>query len=499
MSSSHKKAHNPQMNNLNSHLAALSPVKRQLLTRLLQQDAVGHSPEILSRANSGYAPLSLNQLWQWQLLEIDPDRPLTGLSATQIKGPLQVSVLQRALNELISRHESLRTSLKKIDGQPLQVIAADAKYELSMIDLRHLSPEECRLKVSRVAAELKNARWDLARAPLMRTKLLWFDEDDYAVLFSLHHLISDGWSEKLFLHELVTVYTAFVTGLPSPLPPLAFQYGDYAAWQREWVDGAEGKAQLAILTAMLAGAVPPEFDTAPAVRPSLLARRLLAFSTDFSDSLKDFNAREAVTLFITVVTALACLLKQCTRQNDVTIGSTIANRHRAGTEGVIGFFANPLVLRIDISGNPSMRELLQRVRKLMLDGYITQDIPFLTLTDAIMPGHNLTDLFPLFRVLCEFDNGGPPENGGQSTPDATSVKLRMRRMAIGPFEPEEAVHFLILRPIDRAGKITLTLDYDTALFEGADVDRMLQYMEMVLMSMVADCDVGLAELPHFRL
>src|SRR5919107_315171 len=340
---------------------AITPGRREQLSECKAEIVA-----LLAEQNTKYSSPSFAQQRLWLLQQLEPEDTSYNIrQAIRIKGGLDVGVLRRALGAIVARQEALRTTFAVMDGNPLQVIAPSLDVPLPVESLSSLPGEEREEAVQRWVREAGRERFDLERGPLFRARLLRLGEEEHLLLLSVHHAVSDGWSMGVFWRELSALYGAFSRGEPSPLPELPVQYADYALWQRRWLDGEVLEGQLGYWRERLAGLSPLELPTdrpRPAVRSHLGARQELMLPEPLTRTLKDLARREGTTLFMVLLGAFQALLARYSGQEDIAVGSPIAGRNQAETEGLIGFFVNTLVMRTDLSGDPTFKELLGRVR-----------------------------------------------------------------------------------------------------------------------------------------
>ncbi len=348
-------------------------------------------------------PLSFSQRRLWYLQKVDPNLSAYNIPAAfRILGGLDSTALERALNEMIARHEILRSCIKEIEGQPRQESAPALRISLPMIDLTDLSDQQAEAEANRLFHADTRQLYDLGNPPLLRAKLVKLAADDHILIVNFHHLIADGFSLAIFHRELGLFYDAARDGKTASLPPLPVQYADFAAWQQEWLKSdtfdvqiAYWKRQLADLPAPVE--LPNDFD-----RPARLSYRGARLTWQLSEastvSLKNFSRQHGATMFMTLFATFNILLSRITGRDDIVVGSTIAGRNRPETEGLIGFFINALPIRSDLSGDPHFTTLLQRVREVCLDAYDHQEIPFEKIVEELRPardpGHN-----PIFDIL----------------------------------------------------------------------------------------------------
>ncbi|MGH7926234.1 MAG: condensation domain-containing protein, partial [Candidatus Binatia bacterium] len=353
-------------------------------------------------------PLSFSQQRLWFLDQYEPDKSFYNMPyGVRLVGPLKITALEKSLNEIVRRHEALRTVFPVAEGAPVQLITPAMNRSLAVIDLKDRAENEREHELRRLAGEEARRPFDLAQGPMLRTTLIRLAEDDQVLLLTLHHIVADGWSMGVLHRELAVLYQAFSHSQPSPLPELAVQYADYTLWHREWLKGPELERQVAYWKKQLEESPGvlnlPTDRTRPAVQSYRGARLSFALSKELTQGLKALSQKEGVTLFMTLLAAFQTLLCRWTGQEDIVVGSPIANRSRTELEGLIGFFANTLVLRTNLSGNPSFRGVLQRVRKMALEAYEHQDMPFEKLVEELKPERSLSHS-PLFQVMLVLHN-----------------------------------------------------------------------------------------------
>ncbi|HYO98763.1 MAG TPA: amino acid adenylation domain-containing protein, partial [Pyrinomonadaceae bacterium] len=358
---------------------------------------VTHAPR------EGDLPLSFAQQRLWFLDQFEPGNSFYNVpSAVRLTGALDVAALEHSLNEVVRRHEILRTTFESTQGQPRQVIAPVLKLSLAQENLRHLNDSERRAEVRRLAVEEAERPFDLASAPLVRARLLQVADDEHVLLFTMHHIVSDGWSVGVLLGEVAALYEAYGRDARAPLAELPIQYADFAAWQRRWLDGEQLDAQLGYWREQLRDAPAllelPTDRPRPPVQTYRGATARFTLAKDLSSGLQRLSRREGTTLFMTLLAAFQSLLQRYSGAEDVLVGTPIAGRNRAEIEGLIGFFVNTLVLRTTFDGDPSFVELLARVREVCLGAYAHQDVPFEKLVEELQPERELSHS-PLFQVM----------------------------------------------------------------------------------------------------
>ncbi|MEN3326965.1 MAG: hypothetical protein V7638_1772 [Acidobacteriota bacterium] len=469
------------MEELSSRIAQLSPAKRALLELRLKQGSTREAQLIPPRTNPTSAEVSFAQHRLWFLDQIEENRALYNVTrAMHLSGALDIHALQRALNELVSRHEPFRTYFASIDGTLRQIINEKAELPLTCIDL------SSRESATEIIREESLRPFDLAHGPIIRTTLLRLDEHEHILLLCTHHIVSDAWSAGILFRELEALYNAFSTGESSPLKPLPIQYADYAEWQRKWLQGETLETQLSYWKNQLRD-VTGILDL-PTDRPraagqlSRGAYEVHTLSSDLSGRLAELSKREGATLFMTLLAAFQILLWRYSNQADIVVGSPIAGRNRVEIEDLIGFFINTLVLRANLSGNPTFKALLDQVKETAVGAYAHQDLPFEKLVEELQPERDLKRN-PLFQVMFQFQNTAPPQPklNGLST---TRVKI--------PTETAKFDLLLLVREQDDA--LLCVMEYNSDLFDGETIERMLGNYATLLESIVTAPDGHIADL-----
>ena len=348
-------------------------------------------------------PTSFAQQRLWFLDQLEPgDHTYNIPVAVRLRGVLDVAALSASFNEVVRRHESLRTTFTAPEGEPIQVVTESLILDLPVVDLRDRREADRDAELQVLAAMEAERSFDLARGPLMRAVLVQLNDDDHVLLLTMHHIISDGWSMSVLIGEVAALYTSFVTGQAMTLPELPIQYADYAVWQREWLQGEVLETQLNYWKQKLSDAPAtvelPADRPRPPVRTFRSAIQTLSLDDSLSEQLRVVSRRYRVTLFMTLLACFKVLLSRYTGQEDIVVGSPIAGRNRGETKAVIGFFLSTLVLRTDLSGSPTFAELLERVRETTVDAYSNQDLPFEKLLEELKPERDLSRT-PLFQVF----------------------------------------------------------------------------------------------------
>ncbi len=436
-------------------------------------------------------PLSWAQQRLWFLDQLDP---AAGAAyhmpvALRLHGTLDRPALCRALDRLVARHEALRTTFAGGDGGPVQIIApADVGFALEQRDLRMLDADAREAELRTQSVDEARAPFDLARGPLIRGRLLALADDEYALLLTQHHIVSDGWSLGLLVKELTTLYAAFVEGRDDPLPALSIQYADFAVWQRTWLQGEALRDQIEFWRSHLGGA--PALLELPTDRPRPAVQRYagdavaVRLPADLGHALQAFSQRHGVTAFMTLVAAWSTLLSKLSGQTDIVIGTPVANRQRTEIEPLIGFFVNTIALRVSLDGRPTVAALMARIREATLDAYAHQDVPFEQVVEALQPQRSLSHS-PIFQTMLSFNN----------TPGGSDLHVPgLRFGAIGG--RRDTVHFdLDLSIGETPDGLTGSIAYATALFDRTTVERYSDYFVRLLGAMIADDRQAVHRLP----
>ncbi len=477
---------------LNQRIAELPPEKRALLFQQLQKQkerpvaAQGIARQ--SRAQESF-PLSFAQQRLWFLNHFEPESPEYNIpQALRITGEMDPAVMQRALREVVRRHETLRTTFRSEEGTPAQVIAQVVDMEVPFLDVRErvANPAEVWNEALRMAAADAKEPFDLTLGPLMRTRLYRTGLREHLLYYNVHHIAYDGWSQGIFARELAAVHDAFAAGQPSPLAELPVQYLDFALWQREWLQGEVLSSQLAYWRRQLASVPPLEMPTdrpRPAVRTHNGAAISLGFDQVLAADLKALAQREGSTMFIVLNAAYKALLHHWTTQEDIAVGTLIANRRRPELEGMIGFFANTLVLRTDLSGDPTFRELLAREREVSLDGHAHQDLPFEKLVEELNPPRDMART-PLFQVMLILLN-----NPGEAM-DLPGLKL-----VPVPIDSRTSKMEMTLYLTETPAGVDGFVEYNSDLFDRATLERFAGHFRTLLATVAASPELHLSELP----
>lgn len=477
------------MSNLSDRIAAQSANKRELLRQRLNQRMQPADTAIRRRGtHSKEIPISAVQYRLWLLEQLAPGTVIYTIPLTfQLVGQLDFTALLQSLTEIMRRHEILRTSFPVVGGYPVQLIADPMPLEVELIDLRELSVDARETEATRLARQKARQSFHLSHGPLVRASLLHLEEQKYLLLMNVHHLIFDGWSIDVFLRELSVLYVAYCHGQPSPLPELAIQYADFTIWQRQWLQTEIMENQLTYWKRQLAGAPAlldlPIDHTRPALQSFRGATISFLVPRARTEALKALSQQEGVTLFMTLLAAWQTLLFRYTRQEDLVVGTPFAGRTRRETEELIGFFVNTLVLRTDLSGNPRFRQLLQRVRRVALEAYDHQDVPFDQLVEVLRPTRD-PRYNPLFQTLFSLQNiSREPINMGEVTLKQVQV------------ETSTAKFDLSLELVETAQGLEGSLEYSSDLFEADTASRIVGHLQMLLEGIVSHPDQFIGEIP----
>jgi amino acid adenylation domain-containing protein len=457
--------------------------KRALLGELLDRRRV-RQPAIPERK---VRPVSFSQRRLWFLDQLAPGTSLYNVDC-MLPLPdrgIDEAAFERAVTEIVRRHESLRTVFEAVDGEPMQSIQPPSRVNMERVDLRHLSQAEQNVETLRLANTMASRPFDLAAGPLMRIALVHRTDGQIMILI-MHHIICDGWSMGVFFQEFVEIYGAYITGRESPLPELTIQYSDFAAWQRQWLQGEGLEELLNYWKAKLDGIpvlnLPCDYNRPP-VQTFRGASRKIRISKSVVEALKAVGEGGGATLFMVLLTAFKVLLSRYAGQDDIAVGSYIANRNRAEVEQLIGFFVNTLVMRTDLSGNPPFREAMARVKETALGAYAHQDMPFETLVEVLQPDRDLSRN-PLFQVIFQLFNAPNVEMGSEeSHGNAPKVEKRSSTFDFG-FNAWET-------PEGLRGAI----EYSTDLFEPETIERMACHYSNLLDGIIRDPWTPIQQLP----
>ncbi|MEG4344556.1 amino acid adenylation domain-containing protein [Microcoleus sp. A003_D6] len=451
-----------------------------------QKAPIPQAPPILPISRDRDLPLSFSQQQLWFLCQLAPDTPFYNEPITiRLPGSVNITALERSINEIIKRHEILRTTFAVVDGQPVMLIKDTFNFTLPVVNLGELPEAEREPEALRLGTLEAKQAFDLTEGPLLRGTLMQLGETDYRLFLTIHHIAIDGVSlYGLFMKELATLYSAFALGLRSPLPELPIQFADFAYWQRQWLQGEVLENQLRYWKQQLADLPTLQLPTDRS-RSRLLtfrgARQCLALPQSLSEALASLSQKEGVTLYMTLLAAFKTLLYRYTGQTDIVVGTVTAGRNQPEIQQLIGCFVNTLVLRTDLKDNPTFQQLLQRVREVTLGAFTYQDLPFEKLVEALQPERNLGQN-PLFQVAFVLQ---PPMSGVDSMLNWSQLDI----------DTETAKFDLTLELQETSEGIVGRFEYSTDLFNADTIERMVGHFQTLLEAIVANPEQKIGELP----
>lgn len=432
-------------------------------------------------------PLSYAQERMWFLDQLAPGSTLFNVDTSiRLAFPVDANALERSINEIVRRHDSLRTTFVTVGGTPAQVVAPSLTVQMPVLDLGNLPATEREQEANRLANEEASRPFDLTRGPLIRAKLLRLGTAESLFLLTLHHIVADGWSLGIFFRELSDLYAAYSAGRPSPLAEPTFQYADFALWQRAWLKGEKLDQQIGYWKAQLENLPMLQIPTdrsRPPVQTHRGAYCSIAVPRRLTESLQALSQREGTTLFMTLLAGFMALLSRYSGQDDVAIGTYIANRHRSEVEDLIGFFVNTLVLRTKLDGDPNVRQLLGRVRETALGAYAHQDLPFPKLVEELQPERDLSRN-PFFQVVLQLVNTPTlPQSAESASQPAVQV------------ERSTSVLDLVVSFWETTEGLRGHVEYNTDLFEAGTIARMIDHYLTLLEGLTGDPHQRLSALP----
>ncbi|MBI3897896.1 MAG: amino acid adenylation domain-containing protein [Gammaproteobacteria bacterium] len=469
------------MSDLASEMQQLSAQeKRKLLAQLLQQRA---------RVKPTHYPLSLVQEPLWFIDRMLQGRPVYHQhGGFRIVGQLDISAFERAFDEIVQRHEVMRTVLPAVDGQPVQQVLSDMRFQLPLEDLSALTPDERESQIKTLCAREAHVPIDLETGPLWRARLFRLADDEYLIYLKIHHIISDGWSINVVMQELLALYQNFSQDLPSPLAPLTLQYRDYAVWQRQRLQGARLEELLSYWRRKLAPPIAaielPLKGPRPAMQTHRGAHRRIHLPLELIDRARTLARTERSTLFMLLLAVFKLLLSRYSSQNDIVVGAPVANRSRPEFEPLVGYFASMTVLRTDLNGEPTFRQLLQRVRETVTDAFKYQELPLETLVKELRPERD-PSRHPLFQVMFVLQAGR-----GNLSREVPGVKFTPLKSGTGSSKFD-----LQLVGVRHADYFKLALGYNCDLLEKEVAERMLDHYQTALEAVIADPDLPISRVP----
>ncbi|MBE9089428.1 amino acid adenylation domain-containing protein [Microcystis aeruginosa LEGE 11464] len=473
---------------LRQEIGDRKPELLQFLQRAKQSKSNAHLP-IQPVARDGHLPLSFAQQRLWFLHYLSPDsRSYNTLEILQIDGNLNLTVLEQSLGELINRHEIFRTTFPTVSGEPIQAIAMPSSFRLKVDNYQDLSPNEQSTKIQQVAELEAGQAFDLTVGPLIQFKLLQLSPQKSVLLLKMHHIIYDGWSFGILIRELSALYEAFLKNLANPLPALSIQYADFAVWQRQYLSGEVLDKQLNYWQEQLATVSPvltlPTDKPRPAIQTFQGGVERFQLDQNVTQGLKKLGQDHGATLFMTLLAGFGVLLSRYSGQSDLMVGSPIANRNQAAIEPLIGFFANTLALRINLSENPSFLELLEQVKQTTLEGYAHQDLPFEMLVEKLQLDRDLSRN-PLVQVMFAL------QNTSQDTWNLSGLSIESLSLSV-----EETVRFdLEVNCWQNSEGLAIDWIYSRDLFDTATIARMGEHFQNLVQAIILNPKATVKELP----
>jgi amino acid adenylation domain-containing protein len=444
-------------------------------------------PPLTRSSRQSQVPLSYAQQRLWFIDQLEPGNALYNLASMyRMRGQLNVAVLQQTINEIVRRHESLRTTFRSLDGQPVQVISDELRVPLRIAQVEGGDRDQQEAELERWAREEATRPFDLANGPLLRARLMRLNDAEHALLIVVHHIVGDGWSGSMIASEMAALYAAFAEGRPSPLAALPVQYSDFALWQRQWLEGELRQKQVEYWRQQLAGA--PAVLELPTDRPRLAVQthrgdlEKYVVPRELFERLQAFSRVQGVTLFMVLMAAFQTLLSKYSGQDDVVVGSPMAGRVCTEIEPLIGFFVNTVPLRTSLAGNPSVRELLARVKDVILGADAHQHVPFEWLVEELQPKRSLS-YNPVFQVAFGLQN--MPRQAFEA------ADVRVQRTLVHQGTSVFDMHWFA-SVID--GELMLRIEYDTDLFRCSTIDRAFAHFQKLLEAFVANPESPLSEL-----
>ncbi|MEH1943850.1 MAG: amino acid adenylation domain-containing protein [Nostoc sp.] len=465
-------------------LQELRSRKIEILEYLHQANTAVSSnlPSILPAAKEGDLPLSFAQARLWFLNQLEPDSTAYNMPAAyRLTGVINITALEQSLNEIWQRHSILRTVFPSVDGQPRQVILKDINFTLSLIDLKEIPETQREASAQSFANQEAQQPFDLAQGPLFRAKLLRLTATEHVLLLTMHHIVYDGWSYSIFFREMAALYAAFCADKPDRLTKLPIQYVDFAVWQHQYLQGEVLESQLSYWKEQLGGSLPvlqlPTDYPPPPAQSYQGADRFLELSENLVAALKSLSQGSGVTLFMTLLAAFKVLLYRYSGQEDIIVGTPIAGRNQEETEQLIGLFLNCLATRTNLSGTPTFRQLLNRVREVTLGAYAHQDLPFEKLVEKLQPERSLSR-HPLFDVMFNFFN----------TPQTTLELSGLNVRDFSKLSEPESKFTMTLYVQEQGSKLSLQLVYRKALFSPERITCFLDQFKYLLEQIIAAPD-----------
>ncbi len=478
---------------IDERLAKLTPAQRALLEErlLARRTAAARENAITQRSVHSPCELSYAQELLWLLSQVfDDGVAYNAPGAFHLEGPLDLELLRGALDALQDRHEVLRTTYSVIDGRPMQIIGDGKPVELNVVDLSGLSADERSAAAQQVLADESRYRFDLVNGPVMRTTVILLGKDEHIVMLNMHHIATDGYSRTTLYRDLTALYESARAASRASLPELSIQYADYSVWQREWLDRGIADAQLEYWKQKLAGApsrldLPADFPRPP-VRSYIGDHISMMHPVDTREGLRSAARRGDTTLFVSLLAVYATLLGRYAGQDDIVIGTPFAGRNRTELDGMVGYFINPLALRIDLSGDPTFRELIERSRETTLQAFAHADVPYEMVVRATNPQRDLSQT-PVFQTLIVLHNPAWQTDRPKFQPQGIRCTEISHEKGWAKFD-------LLLGMSERTTGLNTTWEYSTELFKPATVARMMEHFRTLAQSAAAGPERRLSRL-----
>jgi amino acid adenylation domain-containing protein len=459
---------------MEERLAGLSQAQRDMLVERLMERRMSAARRnaISPREDDGPAVLSYAQESLWLLSQVfDDGIAYNAPGSFQLKGPLDLQLLEQALEALIERHSILRTTYRLIDGTPMQFIGPVEPVDINLIDLRGLPSDDQHAESQRILKEESRFRFDLVNGPLIRPTVIRLADDEHILMLNMYHIVTDGYSRSVLYGDLTVLYDAFAEGLPSPLPPLRIQYADYAVWQRAWLDQGVADTQLKYWKRKLAGApsrleLPTDLPRPP-VRSWVGDAISLMLDTRTREALRDVARRGDATLFVALLAVFGTLLARYSGQDDIVIGTPFAARSRTELEPIVGYFINPLALRLDLSGDPPFTELVARARETTLEAFAHADVRYEDVVRVTNPQRDLSQT-PVFQAMLTLVNPAWQAERPKFEPNGIRCVEISHERGWSKFD-------VLLSMSEHTTGLNASWEYSTELFNRATIQRMMEH------------------------
>jgi len=451
------------------------PTIRELSEYISVQGTGSVLPAVEALERPSRIPLSFSQERLWFIDQLQGTIAYHMTRVLRLKGDVDVSAIAKSLQKIVNRHEILRTRLKDLEGKPYQEVMAENEWQMSYIADKVFEGQE---ELRNFIVGINNTPFDLSTDHMLRAHLVKSSDGDYVLSVTLHHIVSDGWSMSVLIKEFIELYNSKKANRIPVLPVLPIQYADYAIWQRKYIDGKVLDRQLSYWKDRLLGTELlklPTDHTRPSIQSAKGAVKEFNISKDLSEQLQRLSVKEGVTMYMLLLSAFSVLLRKYTGQEDICIGVPIANRRQQETEGLIGFFVNTLALRIDLRGNPTFLELLQRIKQITLEAYINQDAPFEKVVENVVKERDLSH-HPLFQVMFTMQN----------TPDADTLAMSGVALSGESYKENTSKFDLDIDIYERSYGLIIKVEYCTDLFEGLTIERMFQHYQQLLESIIGN-------------